>query len=334
MRAYLLLLQYWLAGSDTNIEQMIRYFIDRFAQGPRAALKGAMAPKEPEVYPEVGLWHPALAGRGITEDVRALPGREAIGTVGVLVGRSYLLADNTAHYAAVVRAIEAHGMRAVPAFASALDARPAIDRYFRDGQGKPLIDAMVNLTGFSLVGGPAYNDSNAAQEVLRTLDVPYLTLQTLEFQTIDEWRADPRGLNPLQATLQVAIPELDGAIVPTVYGGKGNSTQGKAAASEPIPERIERVAARLERLVRLRRTPRAAEGRDHPLQLPAQRGQHGQRGLPGRLPVGAAHAGGAQGAGVRRRAAVERRRPARAHHAGEPRTLRRAGERARAVAGR
>ena len=258
VRAYLLLLQYWLAGSDTNIEQMVRYLIDRYAVGPRAALKGALKPKDPEQYPEVGVWHPDLPNRGIAAQAKALPSaKNARGTVGVLVGRSYLLADNTAHYGAVVRALEAQGLRTIPAFASALDARPAITQFFRDRDGRPVIDALVNLTGFSLVGGPAYNDAVAAQAELKTLDVPYLTLQTLEFQTIDEWRADARGLNPLQATLQVAIPELDGAIIPTVFGGKGRAIDGKASASMPIAERIDRVAQRVARLVSLRRKERA-----------------------------------------------------------------------------
>ncbi|MEN9508211.1 MAG: magnesium chelatase [Gemmatimonadota bacterium] len=257
VRAYLLLIQYWLAGSDENIAHMIRYAVDRYAAGPRATLKGTLKPEPPVTYPEVGCWHPALPGRGITESVRDLSTRGSAGTVGVLVGRSYLLAGNTAHYAAVVSALEARGLRVIPAFASALDARPAITAFFTDATGRATIDAMINLTGFSLVGGPAYNDATAAQAVLRGLDVPYLTLQTLEFQTIDEWRRDARGLNPLQATLQIAIPELDGAIAPTVYGGKGTAVDGTPAASEPIPERIARVAERVARLVAVRRKDRA-----------------------------------------------------------------------------
>ncbi len=259
VRAYLLLIQYWLAGTAENIEQMVKYAIDRYADGPRNALRGALNPQQPQTYPEVGLWHPSLPERGIVEKMEALPrhrGAEA-GTVGVLVGRSYLLADNVAHYAAVVRALESKGLRVVPAFASALDARPAVEKYFTNGSGQATIDAMINLTGFSLVGGPAYNNSDAAQEVLRGLDVPYLTLQTLEFQTIQEWRNDARGLNPLQATLQIAIPELDGAIIPTVFGGKGEPQPGKAAASEPIPERIDRVAERVAKMVALRRKDRS-----------------------------------------------------------------------------
>ena len=267
VRAYLLLLQYWLAGSAENIEQMIRYAIDRYATGPRKALRGALAPAAPQVYPEVGLWHPDLPGYGITDTLSALPSAKPklvssrsadAGTVGVLVGRSYLLAGNVAHYAAVIRALESRGLRVVAAFASALDARPAIAKYFADASGRSTVDAMINLTGFSLVGGPAYNDAMAAQEVLTKLDVPYATLQTLEFQTIDEWRGDARGLNPLQATLQIAIPELDGAVVPTVFGGKGNPQEGKAAASVPITERVERAAERIARMVRLRRSERAS----------------------------------------------------------------------------
>lgn len=241
VRQYLLLMQYWLAGSEENLVAMVQLLVDRYADGPRKGLRGTLRPPPPAVYPEVGVWHPALPGHGIAEELAALervrprrPGAEA-GTVGVLVGRSYLLAGNVAHYAAVVAALEARGLRVLPAFASALDARPALTRYFTDGAGRGTIDALVSLTGFSLVGGPAYNDAAAAQAVLAQLDVPYLTLQTLEFQTVQEWRDDARGLNPLQATLQVAIPELDGAIAPTVYGGRGRRRRG--ARPPPSPSR-------------------------------------------------------------------------------------------------
>jgi cobalamin biosynthesis Mg chelatase CobN len=53
----------------------------------------------------------------------------------------------------------------MPAFATGLDARPAIERFFFD-HGRPVVDAVVSLTGFSLVGGPAYNDARAAEDIL------------------------------------------------------------------------------------------------------------------------------------------------------------------------
>ncbi|MCC7055125.1 MAG: magnesium chelatase subunit H [Gemmatimonadaceae bacterium] len=259
VRVYLLSIQYWLAGTSENIANLILLHVEKYADGPRKVLRARVRTQAPKVYPEVGLWHPDVRGEhGITEALSALPKQGPAGTVGVLLGRSYLLADNVAHYAAVVRAFEQRGLRTIPAFASALDARPAIERYFVDGAGRATVDAVVSLTGFSLVGGPAYNDAEAAQATLGALDVPYFCLQTLEFQSTPEWRDDPRGLNPLQATLQVAIPELDGAIGPTVFAGKVGAAKGvENAESRPITERVGTMADRVARMVRMRRTARA-----------------------------------------------------------------------------
>jgi magnesium chelatase subunit H len=259
VRVYLLSMQYWLAGTADNIANLILLHVEKYADGPRKVLRARVQSQAPKTYPEVGLWHPDVhAEHGITEALTALPERGDTGTVGVLLGRSYLLADNVAHYAAVVREFERRGLRCIPAFASALDARPAIEKYFIDSAGRSRVDAVVSLTGFSLVGGPAYNDSTAAQAILTQLDVPYFCLQTLEFQSTPEWQNDPRGLNPLQATLQVAIPELDGAIGPTVFAGKLGSAKGvENAESLPIPERVNTMASRVEKMIRMRRTPRA-----------------------------------------------------------------------------
>ena len=92
-----------------------------------------------------------------------LPRGGKTGVVGLLVMRSYVLAGNTAHYDGVIAALEAKGLRVIPAFASGLDARPAMQRYFLKGS-RPIVDAVVSLTGFSLVGGPAYNDARAAED--------------------------------------------------------------------------------------------------------------------------------------------------------------------------
>ena len=87
-------------------------------------------------------------------------------------------------------------------------------------EGESIVDAVVSLTGFSLVGGPAYNDTDAAQEMLAQLNVPYLAVQALEFQSINQWRESPMGLMPVEATIMVAIPELDGATGPMVFSGR------------------------------------------------------------------------------------------------------------------
>ncbi len=263
VRAYFLCLQYWLGGSADNLANMVRLLVSRYADGPRRALRGQLRPEAPIDYPEIGLYHPRLRQRVCRQlqqllesaDTTRSPSR---GTVGVLVLRSYVLAENTAHYDGVIAALEARGLRVIPAFASGLDARGAIEQYFmRDGHAT--VDALVSLTGFSLVGGPAYNDSSAAEKILASLDVPYIVAHPVEFQTLREWEASERGLLPVESTIMVAIPELDGGTGSMVFGGRseaGNEAGNEARSRDMCvhAERADALAARVARLVDLRRS--------------------------------------------------------------------------------
>ena len=273
VRAYFLVLQYWLAGSQDNIAAMVHFLVDRYADGPRRGLRGRARPADPIEYPEVGLYHPRMPGR-LSADLADLPrvatsGRQ--GTVGLLMLRSYLLAGNAAHYDGVITALEARGMKVIPAFAAGLDARPAVEAYFlRDGRA--VVDSVLSLTGFSLVGGPAYNDARSAEEILARLDVPYLSAMPVEFQTLEQWGGSGRGLLPVESIMMVAIPELDGAGGGMVYGGRSDAT-GLACSGcsrhcqfdsaegrhdmHTCTERADMLAARVARLVALRRSERA-----------------------------------------------------------------------------
>lgn len=278
VRAYFLTLQYWLAGSQENISSMVHYLVDRYAGGPRKGLRGLTRPRLPVEYPEVGLYHPRMTGSGVVrgmadglENLSRVATSGQRGSVGVLVMRSYLLAGNTGHYDGVITALEARGLRVVPAFSSGLDQRPAIERYFlKDGRAE--VDAVLSLTGFSLVGGPAYNDAHAAEEILARLDVPYVGAAPLEFQTMEQWGGSERGLLPVESTIMVAIPELDGCTGSIIYGGRADASGvactgcGRACKfvvqenehdMQTCSERADAIAARIGRLVDLRRSERA-----------------------------------------------------------------------------
>ena len=270
VRAYFMTLQYWLGGSDENMLNLIRHVVDRGADGERRSLRGLTKIPAPVEYPEVGVYHPRMPGR-FCDDPSALPTlpvQQARGTVGVLVLRSYLLSHNAGHYDGVIAALESRGLRVVTAFAAGLDSRPAIDAYFFKN-GQVVVDAVVSLTGFSLVGGPAYNDAKAAEEVLAKLDVPYVAAHPVEFQTLEQWGGSDRGLLPVESTIMVAIPELDGATSPIVFGGRPgtagvtctgchHSCTFKASDSaqdmQSCPERALMLAARVDKLIALRRT--------------------------------------------------------------------------------
>jgi magnesium chelatase subunit H len=271
VRAYFLTMQYFLAGSEENARNMMRFLIDRYADGVHRALRGTLKAAPPVEYPETGVYHPKMKGR-LSEHAANLPHQGGkSGTIGLLVMRSYLLAGNSAHYDGVIAALEARGFSVIPAFASGLDARPAIEAYFM-ADGRPKIDALLSLTGFSLVGGPAYNDAKAAEVILAKLDVPYIAAHAVEFQSLQEWGASARGLLPVEGTIMVAIPELDGATGPTVFGGRASPNGGactgcargctfeEAESYRPMqacPDRAEMLAARLLKLVALRRAEKA-----------------------------------------------------------------------------
>ena len=271
VRAYFLTMQYWLAASDDNVVDMVRALVDRYADGARRSLRGTMKAEAPRDYPDVGLYHPALPQR-IGEDASLLPAiAGARGTVGLLMLRSYVLAKDAGHYDGVIAAMEARGLRVIPAFAGGLDGRPAIEQLFMK-DGVATVDAVVNLTGFSLVGGPAYNDAAAAEEILARLDRPYVAAHPVEFQTLQAWGANRQGLLPLESTMMIAIPELDGGTVPMVFGGRsdGSTTpctgcnrgcvfpaNGAIRAMQTCVERAETLAGRVLKLIDLRRAANA-----------------------------------------------------------------------------
>jgi magnesium chelatase subunit H len=115
------------------------------------------------------------------------------------------------------------------------------------------VSQVVSLTGFSFVGGPAMNDSEAAVGFLKGLNVPLRSAVSLDVQTVETWRDSWTGLNPVQAGMQVAIPEIDGATEPFVFGGM------TAEGVEPVAleERCRRVARRLRRWNHLQNAQRS-----------------------------------------------------------------------------
>ncbi|APW46020.1 magnesium chelatase subunit H [Rhodoferax antarcticus] len=270
LRIFFLTMRYWLAGSEQNVNNMVQMLIKRYAHGPRQGLRDLVNPQDPVEYPDTGVYHPRMKYQ-LSDKLSDLPAAsKQQPTVGLLLLRSYVLAGNAAHYDAVISTLETRGLRVIPAYASGLDARPAIEQFFKSG-GKVNIDALVSLTGFSLVGGPAYNDAKAAESVLASLDVPYLAAHPLEFQSLDQWGGSNRGLLPVESTIMVAIPELDGSTVPMIYGGRPGAegavcagcvrlckftAENKTEDMYACVERVEKLADRVSKLVALRRTKR------------------------------------------------------------------------------
>ncbi|MBI3653723.1 MAG: cobaltochelatase subunit CobN [Acidobacteria bacterium] len=118
------------------------------------------------------------------------------------------------------------------------------------------VSQIVSLTGFSFVGGPAMNDNEAAVEFFKELKVPFRSMVSLDVQTLENWQQSKLGINPVQAAMQVALPELDGASEAFVFGGLSQQSHQPVA----LEERCRRIARRLAKWQRLQ-TATAAEKR-------------------------------------------------------------------------
>ena len=255
VKNYLYLFCYFLQPTPANIGSMLLYALKHY--GGDSRLAGVKVPP-PEAVPAVGVYHPeADAIFESFEDYRRwydararrlrLQPLEASKTVGLLLMRTNVVSGTRRHYDALIRAVEREGLAALPVISTFMDNRDACTRFFVEDTQRPRISQLVSLTGFSFVGGPAMNDSEAAVEFLKGLNVPLRSAVSLDVQTVEAWRDSWTGLNPVQAGMQVAIPEIDGATEPFVYGGM------TAEGFEPVAleDRCTRLARRLRRWNRI-----------------------------------------------------------------------------------
>jgi magnesium chelatase subunit H len=264
-RNFMLSFQYWLGGSPENLENFLLMLADKYVF--KGLEKQDFAPstyEQPVVYPDLGIWHPLAPS--MFEDVREYlnwyTARKDISSdlkdplapcVGLVLQRTHLVTGDDAHYIAMVQELEAMGARVLPVFAGGLDFSKPVDAYFYEPITKiQLVDAVISLTGFALVGGPARQDHPKAIESLKRLNRPYMVALPLIFQTTEEWMDSDLGLHPIQVALQIAIPELDGAIEPIILSGRDGTT-GKAIA---LRDRVEAVAERALKWANLRRKPK------------------------------------------------------------------------------
>ncbi|TFI53745.1 magnesium chelatase subunit H [Mastigocladus laminosus UU774] len=264
-RNFMLSFQYWLGGSPENLENFLLMLADKYVLKNVETLNLTSLQYEPPVvYPDMGIWHPL--SMTMFEDVREYlnwyNSRKDISKdlkdplapcIGLVLQRTHLVTGDDAHYVAMVQELEAMGARVIPVFAGGLDFSKPVDAYFYEPTTKKaLVDGVVSLTGFALVGGPARQDHPKAIEALKRLNRPYMVALPLVFQTTEEWMDSDLGLHPIQVALQIAIPELDGAIEPIILSGRDGTT-GKAIA---LQDRIEAVAQRAFKWANLRRKPK------------------------------------------------------------------------------
>jgi magnesium chelatase subunit H len=262
-RNFMLSFQYWLGGSSDNLENFLLMLTDKYCD-VEALKSSTLQYRDPVTYPDMGIWHPLapqmfedlkeyLNWHTSRRDINADLKDPLVPTVGLVLQRTHLVTGDDAHYVAMVQELESMGARVIPVFAGGLDFSKPVDTYYYDPLTKnSIVDVVVSLTGFALVGGPARQDHPKAIDALKRLNRPYMVTLPLVFQTTEEWQDSDLGLHPIQVALQIAIPELDGAIEPIILSGRDGAT-GKAIA---LQDRVEAVAQRALKWANLRRKPK------------------------------------------------------------------------------
>jgi len=228
-------LAYLRAGGPANLAQLARF------------LSHAILLTGEDFDPPV-----ALPAHGPHGDRRRVPGRP---TVGIVFYRAHAVSGNTAFIDALADAVEARGANAVPVYCASL--RSAGSEVYGLLAGVDALIVTVLAAGGTVATDAAAGGDDDAWDVaaLAALDVPVLQALCLTSSRA-AWARSSAALTPMDAAMQVAVPEFDGRLITVPFSFKETGPDGVPVyAAEP--ERADRAAGIAVAHARLRHTPPA-----------------------------------------------------------------------------
>ncbi|MCW2719424.1 cobaltochelatase subunit CobN [Pseudonocardia sp.] len=175
-------------------------------------------------------------------------------TVGVVFYRAHELSGNTAFVDTLCDAVEARGANALPVFCGSLrGADPALMSLL--GSADALVATVLAAGGTVASTASAGGEEDAWDAgALATLDVPVLQGLCLTTSRAT-WSGSDAALSPMDAAMQVAIPEFDGRLITVPFSFKETEPGDDLPVYRADPERATRLAGLAVRHASLRRTP-------------------------------------------------------------------------------
>lgn len=171
--------------------------------------------------------------------------------IGMLIYKADVVAGTTAHVDAVIEALERRGFNVLPAFGYP-NEKP-VEQFFFDDRGGSRVAAVVAES--MKIGISPEN----VLPLLERLDVPVINAIALYSQSRSEWESSAVGLDIMDRSWQIGMPEMAGLIQPTVFAAKELVTHPDTGVEyiedRPIEDRVEMLARRVERWVTLREKP-------------------------------------------------------------------------------
>ncbi|MCD6455654.1 MAG: cobaltochelatase subunit CobN, partial [Methanophagales archaeon] len=248
-RNYIKVTKYWRYGGKDNYYNLFLLLLREYFKYklPKA--------KEPFEFPEKGIYHPAYGHFTDLERFIAKSGfNEDKPTIGVLFYGGMHFDPSITTVKAFIN--EFSDFNVIPVYSNGIHNLRAIREYFLHN-GKPSVDAVINLMWFRINGGPLGGNPALTTELLKELNVPFFAPAPMLMRDVEKWKESPTGLSPLEIITAVVWPELDGCIEPIPSCGMQDIMVGEIESKElsPIDDRVERIAGRLKNWVELKNKP-------------------------------------------------------------------------------
>lgn len=174
-------------------------------------------------------------------------------TVGILFHRDEWVWGDLEYQAELINKIEACGMNVICVFSNGLPDTelgiPSLKEVFEKFFNKnriPLIDVLLNTTKFSMT-----SSNSVTVDYLKSWNVPVLEAYTIMTE-YENWKDSFEGMNAMEVSISVALPEFDGVIHGVPVASKKMLNNGDIRY-QPIHERIERIVSKAKKWGSLRR---------------------------------------------------------------------------------
>jgi cobaltochelatase CobN len=257
---------YIAEGGQENYQRLLEFIAHQ--------INPAIPVRDPIPLPWQGILHPPdqTVYESVNSYRQAHPAASAP-TVGLLFSRHSFTNTDAGLERELIEALEAQGLNVLPVFSHGTPDKEAgawgpletARRFFIQEDGSARINALINLHFFFL-GREAKGDISetgvAAHTVafFKTLNVPVFKPVISYSKSIEEWEEDPQGLTA-EVSFGIAMPEFEGNIEPIILACSRKLTDERTDTvfeiRETIAERVQYIAQRVARWVRLATKPRA-----------------------------------------------------------------------------
>ncbi|RVQ74837.1 cobaltochelatase subunit CobN [Sinorhizobium medicae] len=228
-----------------------------------ALIDGCEKPQQARPLLKAGIWWPGAGVIGVEEwgrlselrrgDKDPADSPESEPMVAICFYRALVQSGETKPVEALIEALAAEGVRALPVFVSSLKDQVSIgtlEAIFAEA----VPDVVMNATGFA-VSAPG---ADRRPTVLEANGAPVLQV-IFSGSSREAWEASAQGLMARDLGMNVALPEVDGRVLSRAVSFKAASiydplVEANIVGHEPLADRV-RFAARLaSNWARLRRT--------------------------------------------------------------------------------